>query len=86
MQNDEIIDALELTGKLMELHDENPFKSKAYASAAYKLSKLRFDFQNKTAEDLKEIEGIGSGIIAKIQDLLSHGSMQELDQLLHTIS
>lgn len=82
MQNDEIIDALELTGKLMELHDENPFKSKAYASAAYKLSKLRFDFQNKTAEDLKEIEGIGSGIIAKIQDLLSHGSMQELDQLL----
>jgi len=82
MQNDEIIDALELTGKLMELHNENPFKSKAYASAAYKLSKLRFDFQNKTAEDLKSIEGVGSGIISKIQDLLTHGSMQELDQLL----
>lgn len=82
MQNDEIIDALELTGKLMELHNENPFKVKAYAAASYKLSKLRFDFQNKTADELSTIEGVGSGIIARIKDLMTHGNMQELDQLL----
>ena len=82
MQNEEIIEALELTGKLMELHNENPFKSKAYGAAAYKLSKLRFDFQNKTADDLKSIDGVGSGMLARIQDLMTHGSMQELDQLL----
>lgn len=82
MQNEEIIDALELTGKLMDLHNENAFKSKAYAAAAFKLNKLRFDFQNKTAQDLSDIEGIGAGIISKIQELISHGSMQELDKLL----
>jgi DNA polymerase (family 10) len=82
MQNEEIIEALELTGKLMELHNENPFKSKAYGAAAYKLSKLRFDFQNKTADDLKSIDGVGSGMLARIQDLMTYGSMQELDQLL----
>lgn len=82
MQNEEIIDALELTAKLMELHGENPFKAKAYAAAAFKLNKLRFDFQNKTAQELADIEGVGQGIISKIQELITHGSMQELDKLL----
>lgn len=82
MQNEEIIDALELTGKLMDLHNENAFKSKAYAAAAFKLNKLRFDFQNKTAQDLSDIEGVGAGIISKIQELITRGSMQELDRLL----
>jgi heterodisulfide reductase subunit A-like polyferredoxin len=36
----EIVEALEITAKLMELHNENPFKVKAIVSAAFKLSKL----------------------------------------------
>ncbi len=47
MSNDDICDALELSGKLLELHGENPFKVKAYANASYKLSKLRYDFADK---------------------------------------
>jgi DNA polymerase (family X) len=78
MNNDDIIDALELTAKLMELHNENPFKTKAYTNASYKLSKLRFDFNGKTQQDIESIEGIGKGISSKIIELMQTGSTAEL--------
>jgi DNA polymerase (family X) len=82
MSNDEVCDALELTGKLMELHGENPFKTKAYGNASYKLSKLRYDFNGKTAADIEAIEGIGKGISSKIVELLETGHIKELQALL----
>lgn len=83
MTNDEITDTLELTAKLMELHNENPFKSKAYANAAFKLSKLRYDFQGKTQQDIEAIEGIGKGISAKIFELMSSGTTADLSELMN---
>ncbi len=82
MSNDEVCDALELTGKLMELHGENPFKTKAYGNAAYKLGKLRCDFEGKAPSDIEAIEGIGKGISAKIIELLENGTTKELQALL----
>lgn len=82
MTNDEITDALEITAKLMELHDENPFKTKAYANAAFKLSKLRYDFAGKTKEDIEAIEGIGKSISAKIVDLIQTGTTADLTDML----
>lgn len=81
MTNDDIIDALELTSKLMELHEENPFKVKAYANAAFKLSKLRYDFEGKSEKDIESIEGIGKGISAKIIELINTGASSELEKL-----
>jgi DNA polymerase (family 10) len=81
MNSDEIIDALELTAKLMELHNENPFKTKALSNAAFKLSKLRYDFEGKSKEEIENIEGIGKGISAKIIELLATGTTQELSEL-----
>src|SRR6478609_7900144 len=78
MTNDEIIEALEITAKLMELHEENPFKVKAMANGAFKLSKLRYDFIGKTQQDIESIEGIGKGISSKIIDLLKTGTTPEL--------
>ncbi|MDO9001722.1 MAG: PHP domain-containing protein [Bacteroidota bacterium] len=82
MNSDEIIDALEITAKLLELHNENPFKVKAYTVAAYKLSKLRYDFEGKSQEDIEAIEGIGKGISSKINELIKTGSTLELSELL----
>lgn len=82
MTNDDITDALEITAKLMELHNENPFKTRAYTNAAYKLSKMRYDFQDKTPEEIGSIEGIGKGISSKIIDLISTGTTAELKDLL----
>lgn len=77
MSNDDIIEALEITAKLMELHNENPFKIKAYSNAAFKLSKLRYDFEGKSKEDIEAIEGIGKGISSKIFELMSTGTTAE---------
>lgn len=82
MSNDEVTDTLEITGKLLELHNENPFKAKAYANAAYKLSKLRYDFEGKSQQDIEAIEGIGKGISSKIVELITVGSIAELQALL----
>ena len=39
MTTKEIVNALRLTAQLMELHNENPFKIKSIANAAYRLNK-----------------------------------------------
>ena len=63
MTTEDIADALEITGKLMELHDENPFKIKSINSAAYKLSKTRIDLSAPTVEELTKLEGIGKSFL-----------------------
>ena len=81
MSTEEIADSLELTAKLMELHEENPFKVKAVANGAYKLSKTRIDLTGKTQAEIEQIEGIGKGIAAKISELLEKGTTDELEEL-----
>jgi DNA polymerase (family 10) len=82
MTNDGIIDSIELYGKLLELHNENPFKVKAISNAAFKLNKLRFDFQGKSKEEINNIEGIGKSIASFVQELIEKNSAKELDILL----
>jgi DNA polymerase (family 10) len=82
MNSSGIIQALDITGKLMELHEGNPFKVKAYSNAAYKLSKLRYDFEGKSVSDIQSIEGIGKSIAEKINELIATGTTTELSELL----
>ena len=78
----DIIEALELTGKLLDLHDGNAFKVKAYGNAAYRLDKLRYNFEGKTESDINAIEGIGKGIAKTIVEILQTGQSKELTELL----
>ncbi len=82
MNSEDILDALDITAKLMELHNENPFKTKAYSAAAYKLSKLRYNFEGKSKADIESIEGIGKSISAKIFELMTTGTTAELKDML----
>ncbi len=82
MSNDDICDALELSGKLLELHGENVFKVRAMTNAAYKLSKLRYDFEEKTLKEIEAVEGIGKGIAGKIFELMQTGTTTELTELM----
>jgi len=82
MSSDEIIEHLELMARLMELHDENPFKTRAVSNAAFKLNKLRYNFDGKSKEDIENIEGIGKGISSKILDLINTNQTPELAELL----
>lgn len=80
MTNEEVVDSLDLQSKLIDLHGGNTFKAKAFASAAYRLDKLRYDFTGKTEKDIEAIEGIGKGIGKFITELLEHGSAKEQDE------
>jgi DNA polymerase (family 10) len=82
MTTGEIADALKLTAQLMELHDENPFKIKSIANAAFKLDKTDIDLEGKTREELEQIEGIGKSIAAKIHELQTTENLKELSAMM----
>lgn len=82
MSNDEIIDSIELQAKLLELHKENPFKVKAFSNAAFKLNKLRIDFNALKPDEINSIDGVGKGIAAFINEIIQYGSAKEQDVLI----
>lgn len=81
MTTEEIAKALSVTAKLMELHDENPFKIKSIANAAYKLDKTGVDVAGLSLQELEKVEGVGKGIALKIHELQTTGNLKELREL-----
>ncbi|MFI5136177.1 MAG: helix-hairpin-helix domain-containing protein [Sphingobacteriales bacterium] len=82
MENKPIARKLRLLSQLMELHDENPFKIRSVANAAFKVDKLPYPAAGKTFEELEKIDGIGKSIAAKITELLQTGIIAEMETLL----
>ncbi|MGJ1266460.1 helix-hairpin-helix domain-containing protein [Sphingobacterium spiritivorum] len=82
MDNKVIAKLFKLGSQLMELHNENPFRAKAMASASFKIDKLPFPAATATVEDLSAQQGIGKGTAEKIQEIIQTGSFAELDQLI----
>lgn len=82
MENKTIARTLRLLSQLMELHNENPFKIKSVANAAFKVDKLPYPIQGKSLEEIAQIDGLGKSISAKVWELLESGSMVELDTIL----
>jgi len=82
MTTEDIADALEITAKLMELHNENPFKVKAISAAAYKLGKTRLDLNNQSVDELTKIDGISKSLAEKIIDFTTTGTTKELQDLI----
>jgi DNA polymerase (family 10) len=82
MENKPISRSLRLLSQLMELHEENPFKIKSVANAAFKIDKLPFAIAQKPKEEIDKIDGIGKSIAAKIIELLETGTIVELEEIL----
>ncbi len=82
MDNKTIARTIKLYAQLMELHGDNPFRTKAMAAAAFKLDKLPFFITSQTLEKLHEVPGIGKSTADKIASLLTTGSFPELDALM----
>jgi DNA polymerase (family 10) len=67
---------------LLELQGENPFKSRAYTSAARILDQLDEPLEKLIRENrLSEIRGIGEGIGKKIQELVATGRLEYYEEL-----
>lgn len=82
MDNKTIARTFRLYAQLMELHGDNPFRTKAVAATAFKLDKLPFSITAQSVGKLGEVPGIGQSTAQKVSTLLSSGSFPELDALL----
>lgn len=83
MSNPEIVEILELTAKLLELHGADPFKIKGYSIAAFYLDKYKDgELQHMTQEELTKLQGIGKSTAGKIVEIARTGTFAELEELL----
>ncbi|MES2454024.1 MAG: helix-hairpin-helix domain-containing protein [Bacteroidota bacterium] len=83
MENKAIARTLRLLSQLMELHNENPFKIKSVANAAFKVDKLPYPIKSKSLEEIAQVDGLGKSISAKVWELLQTGTMAELQNILN---
>lgn len=82
MENSEIIEALELTAKLMEIHDENPFKVRGYSSAVYNLEKITVPLATLSPDELEKLDGVGKSMATKITEMSQTGTFKELREFI----
>ncbi len=81
MDNYQIADTFSLLAKLLDIHGENSFKSKSYASAAFAIEKLTTPLSEIPTEKISAIKGIGSSSAQKIIELLSTGKLISLEEI-----
>lgn len=82
MENKTIARTLRLLSQLMELHDENPFKVRSVANAAFKVDKLPYPIASKTLDEIEQVDGLGKSIAGKIWELVQSDTLAELNDLL----
>src|SRR5262245_21015762 len=78
----QIIDEM---GTLLEIRGENPFRCRAYHTAAQALLHLPGDLPEMIADgSLKDVAGIGETMLAKIVQLATTGQLPAYDDLRRT--
>jgi DNA polymerase (family 10) len=82
METPRIAQIIDEMGTLLELKGENPFRCRAYHTAAQSLSNLPSDLREMIADgSLKEVAGIGETMYAKIVALATTGQLASYDDL-----
>jgi DNA polymerase (family 10) len=82
MDNFQIADTFSLLAKLMDIHGENSFKSKSYASAAFSIEKINVPLAGMSTEKISAFQGIGLSTAQKISELLETGRLTVLEKLI----
>ena len=80
LSNKEIIKQLKLTGSLLELHNANPFKVRAYTGIVFHLEKLDETLAEKDMDGLLALD-IKKGMAEKILEINKKGIFDELEKL-----
>ncbi len=81
MDNYQIADSFSLLSKLMDIHGENSFKAKSYASAAFAIEKIGVQLKDLPAAKIAELKGIGASSAQKITELLETGHLKTLEEI-----
>jgi DNA polymerase (family 10) len=82
MDNAGILGKLNVYAKIAELHNENPFKIRGYASAAFNLKKIKEPYHLMSDADLLAVPGVGKSVVESIREISTRGSMAALDALM----
>lgn len=82
MTNHQIADCFDLYAKLLDLHGENSFKVKSYASAAFTIDKWASPLAQMEQSAIASIRGIGAAHAEKIYALLQSGTLAPLEELI----
>jgi DNA polymerase (family X) len=82
MDNKAIVDLLETTARLLELHAEDAFKIRTYSSAAYNLDRTTHDLTQLSETELAQLPGVGKRLVRNIREIIDTGQLTELDELL----
>jgi DNA polymerase (family 10) len=82
MDNYIIAENFSLLSKLMDIHGDNSFKAKSYASAAFTIDKLPAPLAGMPADKIAAIRGIGDSVAKKILEQLETGRLGILDEYL----
>ena len=80
MDNYAIADQLQLLSKLMDIHGENAFKAKSFASAAFTIEKLPQEISAMPEDKIFKIRGIGESIGNNILEILKYGQLPLLQE------
>lgn len=81
MDNYAIADQFSLLAKLMDIHGENSFKAKNYASAAFAIEKISEPLAGLPPEKIFGVKGIGESTGKKVLELLQTGEMKAVQDL-----
>jgi len=82
MNNYTIADYFSLLSKLMDIHGENSFKSKSYASAAFAIEKLPEQLNTFPKDKIESLKGIGFSTAQKIIEILESGELKVLNEII----
>ena len=82
MSNSDIVETIELTAKLLELHNEDEIRIKTFTNAAYNLDKYIGELSQLDFPQLTQIQGVGKMMAGKILEMVSTGQLRDLQDLL----
>jgi DNA polymerase (family 10) len=75
-----IADQFSLLSKLMDIHEENSFKTKSYSIAAFNIEKLPEQLADISQDKIFAIKGIGDAIGKKIIQIIETGELPLLKE------
>lgn len=83
VHNSDIANIFNELADLLEIEEANPFRVRAYRSAASTIGRLPYSVADQVAndEDLTELHGIGEDLANKIQEIVNTGSLDQLEDL-----
>lgn len=83
MDNKSIAALFRSLAKVMELHDENPFKVRSYQNAGFQIDRMETALAEIPEADWHTLPGIGAAIAGKIREIMDTGSLELLERYLN---